>query len=269
VSAGIIRVGVGAVELRGPGLANWAEGRPVLAGVAAHQVAPTVLEAPAHLSPAERRRAIPAVKLALAVADGAAEQSGHDPGSLSAVFASSGADGDTIGAVLSALATPGREVSPTRFHNSVHNAPSGYWSIAVQSREAVTSISCHDASFAAGMLEAGVQAASGGRPILLVAYDLPYPEPLASVRRIEASFGVAFVLSHAPSASALAALRIGIAATAPSYASRCADDRLEDLRRGNPAARSLPLLTMLAAKSSGRVVLDLGHAALDIDVTPW
>jgi hypothetical protein len=51
-------------------------------------------------------------------------------------------------------------------------------------------------------------------------------------------------------------------------AAQCFDPGLEDLRRGNPAARSLPLLARLAARSSGRVCLDLSHGALQIEVLP-
>lgn len=267
MSEGIIRVGVEAVDVRGPGLINWILSRPALAGVEPYHPAPLVLEPPPQLSPAERRRAIPSVKLALAVGSGAVEQSGVDPTVLPAVFASSGADGDTISTILSALATPDREVSPTRFHNSVHNAPSGYWGIAIQSREAVTSLSSYDASFAAGLLEASVQAVSGGRPILLIAYDLPYPAPLNGARRIEASFGAAFVLSPAPSDRAFAELQVGMAVSLDVEATRCTDHGLEQLRCGNPAARSLPLLAMLAARSTGSIRLDLSHGALEVTVT--
>jgi hypothetical protein len=263
---------VEAVEVRGPGLADWAMARPILAGEAAYCAVPVVLEPPSQLSPAERRRAIPSVRLALAVAAGAVRQTGYDPATLPAVFASSGADGDTISAILAALATPAREVSPTRFHNSVHNAPSGYWGIATQSQEAVTSLSCFDASFAAGLLEAAVQVVAGGRPVLLVAYDLPYPEPLNGARRIEASFGVALVLSPEVSRRGLAELAIGTTGVLGGAVSRCSDHGLEDLRRGNPAARSLPLLAMLAGHSSGqidlglgrRVYLELSHGGLEI-----
>jgi lambda repressor-like predicted transcriptional regulator len=264
----LIRVGVEAVAMCGPGLPDWASSRPVLAGTACYRAAPTLLEAPAQLSAAERRRAIPSVKLALGVATAAAVQSGLAPDRLPAVFASSGADGETIVAILAALATPGREVSPTRFHNSVHNAPSGYWGIAVQSREAVTSVSCYDASFAAGLLEAAGQAMTAEQATLLVAYDLPYPQPLDSGRPMAASFGVALVLSPAPSDLAHAVLRMTLSATADNGATSCGDPGLEALRRGNPAARSLPLLKMLAGRSSGRVRLDLSHGALEVDVEP-
>jgi Beta-ketoacyl synthase, N-terminal domain len=262
----IIRVGVEAVAVRGPGLPDFLSSRSVLVGTQPYRAAPVVVEPPPRLSAAERRRAIPSVRLALSLGTAAVAQTGLDPASLPAVFASSGADGETITAILASLATPGREVSPTRFHNSVHNAPSGYWGIAMQSREAVTSVSSFDASFAMGLLEAGVQVVAGGRPVLLVAYDLPYPDPLDGVRRIDASFGVAFVLSPAPSDCALAVLWLRVSGCGD--ASRCLDQGLEMLRGGNPAARSLPLLAMLAAGGGGNVRLDLSHGTLDVKVEP-
>jgi hypothetical protein len=266
MNSGVLRVGVEAVAICGPGLADWSSSRRMLAGAEPYRAAPIVLQPPPQLSAAERRRAIPSVKLALGVGTAAVAQSGHDPASLPAVFASSGADGETITAILSALATPSREVSPTRFHNSVHNAPSGYWGIAVQSRQAVTSLSCYDASFAAGLLEAGAQAVAAGRPTLLVAYDLPYPDPLDSVRRIDASFGVALVLSPPPSDRALAALHLRFAASGD--ASGCSDAGLEALRRRNPAARALPLLAILAGNLTGSLRLDLSQGALEVEVKP-
>src|SRR3978361_519175 len=110
----MIRVAVEAVALLGPGLANWTSAGPVLAGVEAYCAAPIVLQPPAQLSPGERRRAIPSVNLALAVGVAAVEQSRHDPRTLPAVFASSGADGETNNAILMALLTPAREDSPPR-----------------------------------------------------------------------------------------------------------------------------------------------------------
>jgi lambda repressor-like predicted transcriptional regulator len=266
MSAGVIRVGIAALAVRGPGLADWTATQKVLKGVETYNSAPTVLDSPSMLSPAERRRAVPAVKLALGVGAAAVAQAGLDPGGLQAVFASSGADGETIVAILAALATPSREVSPTRFHNSVHNAPSGYWGIAMQSREAVTSVSCHDASFGAGLLEAGVQVVAARRPVLLVAYDLPYPDPLDHARHIESGFGVAFVLLPAASSGALAEIQMTLSHRCK--ASPCVDPALEALRKANPAARSLPLLAALAVRSAGTVRLERGQGTLDLAVTP-
>ncbi len=263
-----VRVWVEAAELLGPGLPCWDTARPVLAGHEPYVPADFVLPPPAQLSPAERRRAIPSVRLALAVGAAAIAGSGLDPATMPAVFASSGADGETIGGILSALALPGREVSPTRFHNSVHNAPSGYWSLAVHSREPVTSLSAYDGSFAAGLLEAAAQTVCGNVVVLLVAYDLPYPEPLHGVRPIAASFGVALVLSPARSERSLAELRIATTPLSADEATECGGHRLEWLRRGNPAARSLPLLEALAASRGGLVRLQLVRGGLGVGVTP-
>jgi hypothetical protein len=285
MSPGVIHIGVEAVALRGPGLLDWETSRAVLRGDAPYRAAPIVLDPPAQLSTAERRRAVPSVKLALGVAAACMDQAGLgrdqagcDQAGLPAVFASSGADGETIAAILAALVTPGRDVSPTRFHNSVHNAPSGYWGIATRSREAVTSVSCFDASFGAGLLEAGVQAVTSERKVLLVAYDLPYPEPLNRLRPIDTAFGVALLLTPARrmsggapgdaplgvSGRVLAELRVAISPA--GGASRCADPGLEALRRGNPAARSLPLLVRLACGSAGRIRLELSRGLLDVEV---
>ena len=135
--------------------------------------------------------------------------------------------------------------------------------------ERLDSLSGYDASFAVGLLEAGVQVVAGGHPILLIAYDVPYPNPLHSVRQITASFGAAFVLTPSPSGRTLAELHISMAAAPVGEPSRCTDVGLESLRRGNPAARCLPLLVMLASRSTGTVRLDLTHGgALEIAVTP-
>jgi hypothetical protein len=299
MSAGVIRIGVAAVALRGPGLLDWEASRPVLRGDAAYRAAPLVLDPPAQLSAAERRRAVPSVKLALGVAascvgqlgcvkagfgppgfdEAGLDQVGLDQAGLPAVFASSGADGETIAAILAALVTPGREVSPTRFHNSVHNAPSGYWGIATRSREAVTSVSCFDASFAAGLLEAAVQALTSRRKVLLVAYDLPYPEPLNRLRPVETGFGVALLLTPPRGGasgeaaggvpgdvSGRAAAELRVAIGGAGEPSRCTDPGLEALRRGNPAARSLPLLVQLACGSTGRIRLELSRGLLDVEL---
>ena len=73
-------------------------------------------------------------------------------------------------------------VSPTRFTNSVHNAAAGCWHIAVASRASSTSLCAFDGSFGAGLIEAATSVHLSGQPVLLVASDSPYPEPLNSVR---------------------------------------------------------------------------------------
>jgi 3-oxoacyl-(acyl-carrier-protein) synthase len=170
----VIEVFVEGIGLRGPGLEGWAASRPILAGAVPFAAAPVILPPPALLPAAERRRAVPPVKLALAVGSEALQQAGRDPSGVATVFTSSGGDGDTVHEILRVLATAEREVSPTRFHNSVHNAPSGYWTIATGSREPSTTLCAHDASFAAGLLEAAVQG-GGGSPPAVVPGGCPPP----------------------------------------------------------------------------------------------
>ena len=157
--------------------------------------------------------------------------------------------------MLEALATTARQISPTRFHNSVHNAAAGYWSIATQCRAPSTSLACFDASFAAGLLEAACQVAGGGDTVALIAYDHPYPEPLRAVRTLLAAFGVALVLAPGATDRSFATLDIEFVAQ-DAAATLVAGPGLEGLRASVPAARSLPLLTMLARGSRETVLLE-------------
>jgi hypothetical protein len=248
-----MRVFLQGIGLCGPGLDGWQNSQPILSGAAPYVAAPTIVPVPVLLPANERRRAVPTVRLAIGVAAEAVAQSGIEAAQLASVFTSSGGDGETVHAILEVLAASEREVSPTRFHNSVHNAPSGYWTIATGCREPATSLCAFDASFAGGLLEAAALAVTSNRPSLLAAYDLPYPEPLHGVRRIEAPFGMALVLTPASTPGTIAALDIATSEGAPQAMD---DAALEALRLGNPAARGLPLLAALARGGNGSLLLD-------------
>ena len=251
----MISVYVEGVGIAGPGLDGWAAARPVLAGLTPYQPATFVPRPVTLLPPAERRRAGGAVRLAIAVASEALAHSGRDAATMAMVFTSSGGDGDTVHEILCVLATDGREVSPTRFHNSVHNAPAGYWSVATGSCEPSTSLCAYDASFAAGLLDAAAQATVDDRPVTLVAYDLPYPEPLQFARPIVDLAGVALVLTPRQTDRSFARLAItpGGPAMQPTP---MPDPRLERLRAGNPAARGLPVLAAIACGRAAAICLE-------------
>jgi len=152
------------------------------------------------------------------------------------------------------LATPERMVSPTLFHQSVHNAAAGYWGIATASQQSSTALSCYDDSFAAGLLEAVTVVCTERCPVLLVAYDLAVPAPLSQARPITTGFAAALVLAPSTDASpAVMRIRLEECADEPS----CLDHPdLEQVRLDNPAARSLPLLTAIAR--GGERVVRLG-----------
>lgn len=263
-----MRVYVEGIGLLGPGLDGWSASRAVLLGKLPYVNMPTVVKASDLLPAAERRRTGVPVKLALAVGQEAFMQAGRNAAEVATVFSSSGGDGENVHAICEVLASPEREVSPTRFHNSVHNASAGYWSIATGARAPSTSLCAFDASFAAGLLETVVQVTVGREPVALIAYDQPYPAPLADVRPIIANFGVALVLAPERTVQSVAALDVRFSSTAEDV-TRMADEQLDVLRRGAPAARALPLLDSLAQAVQGHVVLEYGETArLHVDVAP-
>jgi Beta-ketoacyl synthase, N-terminal domain len=263
----MIRGYIEGVGLCGPGLDGWEASVPVLTGQVDYAPAPTNVPACVLLPANERRRAPKTVKLALAVGAEACAGAVRDPAELPAVFTSSGGDGETINDLLNTLASSQRELSPTKFHNSVHNAPAGYWSIATGAKTASTTLCAHDDSFGAGLLEAMAQMATTGQTVALIAYDVPYPDPLYAARPVSTVFGMALVLSPTPSATAFArlelTLRPGVDTPSPAVPA------LETLRQTTPAARSLPLLAALAGGMGADVTLDyLSDMTLKLNITP-
>jgi hypothetical protein len=251
-----IKVYLNALDVIGPGGDNWEAWRAILRNPSQYEAAKTRTPAITALPPAERRRVGAGVKLALACGLDALAMAQADPASLTTVFSSSGGDGENCHAICEALAGPDRLISPTRFHNSVHNAPSGYWGIASGAMLPSTSLCAHDGSFAVGLLEAATQCVVEGRPVLYVAYDMPYPEPLQGVRPIADQFAVAMLLHHESTQQSMAALEIGLS-NAPL--SRMRHPAIDKVCQGIPAARSMPLLEAIAlndGSASKRVHLE-------------
>jgi hypothetical protein len=262
-----MRVYVEGIGLCGPGLQGWQDSLPVLAGSKDYAAAPAEIPSTSLLPANERRRAAQIVKLALAVGAEAFAAAGRDAAATATVFASSGADGHTIHEILTVLASEQRELSPTRFHNSVHNAAAGYWSIATGAQATSTSLCCYDDSFAAGMLEAAVQVEAACQAVGLIAYDVQYPGPLGTIRPIGAIFAAAFILAPAPSDAAFACLEVRLQ-PAMREGSPSRVPGLELLRQTTPAARSLPLLIALARRENASLCLNyLDDLTLTFDIT--
>lgn len=258
---------VEAVGLMAPGLAGWTASQAVLAGQRSYVVEPMPATMATLLPANERRRITATIKLALQVAHEATTQTDLDAGIIPTIFASSGGDSEVLDKICTVLTQPDRPVSPTHFHQSVHNTPAGYWAIATGCMESSLSLAAYDGSFAAGLREAAALASVEQARVLLVAYDLPLPAPMAGRRKIVAPFGVALLLNPAVTANRLALLRLGSSRDEP--ADRCDDEGLEHLRSGNPSARSLPLLCAMARRAATRVILSAGESAtLTVEVEP-
>ena len=261
----ILTAWIDGVGLLAPGMPDWASGREILAGRQPYVAAPTVLPAPLALPPAERRRASRLVKTALGVGFEAVANAGADAATLATVFSGSGGDGHNCHAICETLADD-RQVSPTRFHNSVHNVAAGYWGIATGAMAPSQVLCAYDASFAAGLLEALTQVATEQTPILLIAYDGEYPAPIHAARPIPDAGGIALLLSPQRTAKSLASVG---AVLAEKPTTTMANGELEALRTAIPAMRGLPLLALLAAGIAGAASLEyLAPLQLKVEVTP-
>ena len=257
-----LRVWVEGVGLWSPQLANFAALRALLAGAA--PAPPLPRPAAATLPPNERRRAPESVLLAVEAAGQAVAMSGHDAAALACVFASSHGDQAITDYMCATLAQAPAELSPTRFHNSVHNAAVGYWTIATGCHAPSTAICAQRASFGAGLLEAAGLALAEQRAVLLVCSDTAGSGPLDEVTRCRQSFGCALVL--APQAGAAALARLDLALQAGAAIDTPLPAPLDDWRAGNPSAASLSLLALLAARGGRCELAAAATLGLRIDM---
>jgi len=258
---------VESIGLLAPGLTGWAASRAILSGEQPYEATPMPTPSVALLPANERRRVTGLVKLALHVAQDAITQAGSDPRMIRTVLTSSGGDSEVLDKICRALTLPDRAVSPTHFHQSVHNTTAGYWSIATGCQHASISLSAYDRSFLAGLREAAALAWAELAAVLLIAYDVPHPFPLSERRGIVAPFGVALLLNPVPGDHRLALLQL--TQTALAVSTPIADPGLEALRIGNPAARCLPLLQAITRPAGQRITLaDEGNMGLMIEVRP-
>ncbi|HSR64744.1 MAG TPA: beta-ketoacyl synthase chain length factor [Xanthomonadaceae bacterium] len=232
------------------GLPSWADAQAFVRDGTRPDDAPA-RPSPQLLAPNERRRAPESVAVALEVAFAACQAAGRDPATLPSVFASTHGDLSITDYICSTLASDPASVSPTRFHNSVHNAAAGYWTIGTGCTEPATALSAYDASFAQGLVEAMAQLHAGAPAVLLVAYDTAAPGPFAPISNSSGLLGAALVLSSPSHAGAPRLRTTLVDADAPPP-----QGPLAGLAGGNAMAPMLPLFQALA---SGHDLLSL-HA---------
>ncbi|WP_028915184.1 beta-ketoacyl synthase chain length factor [Pseudoxanthomonas sp. J31] len=233
------------IGLWAPGVPSWEAFVGLHRGAGAPEAAPA-RPAPTLLPPNERRRAPDTVLVALQAAQAACEAAGRDPASLPSVFTSTYGELAITDNMCATLARAPTEVSPTRFHNSVHNAAAGYWTIGTGAMEPATAISAGQASFAMGLVEALAQLEAGAQAVLLVAYDGPAVGPLNDVLDSQGLLGVALVLARPAAGDRLRlSLQPGEATPAAPPAAVAA---------GNAMAPALVLLEAIAADAAQAVV---------------
>jgi Beta-ketoacyl synthase, N-terminal domain len=201
---------------------------------------------PEILPPNERRRAPDTVAVALQVAHAACFDAGRDPAQLPTVFASTYGDMAITDYMCGTLGRAPTTLSPTRFHNSVHNAAAGYWSIATGCRQPYCALGAGRYTFAAGLFAAALQACADQTDVLYVAYDIDARGPLAQVVHSHGMLGVAVVLS----AAGTTCLTLAVTDEAPGDEAAADSD--------NAMAVCLPLIAAFEGAGDALVRLPLG-----------
>jgi hypothetical protein len=234
--------GVGFWASRLPG---WDIARDVFRGVAKPPAAVATRPSPALLPPAERRRAPDTVAVALEVAARACESAGRDPKLLPSVFACTHGDLHISDAICETLAKTPTLVSPTRFHNSVHNAAAGYWTIATGCMKPYTALSAHGYTFGQGLLESATQALCEQTPVLYVAYDIEARGPCGTMQPSRGVLAGGLVVSPERRERNIARLVLEVQSDASALQS-VARPANAALVEGNALMNALPLFEALA-----------------------
>jgi len=239
------RLHVNGVAMWAPRLPGWERARTILSGGEAAPTLPATRPSPELLPPNERRRAPDTVAVALEVALAACRNADLEPTALSCVFGSTHGDLAITDYMCSTLASTPAQLSPTRFHNSVHNAAAGYWTIGADCVRPYTAISAGAYTFGAGLLEASAQALSSGENILFVCYDIDARGPLATMAPSNGLLSSALVLGPQHGPRVLAALDLTLNTADGLIASRARAGNAA-LVAGNASETCLPFMEALA-----------------------
>jgi hypothetical protein len=205
------------------------------------------------LSSRERRRAPETVRLSMAAAEAACAQAGIDPSQPDAVFTSGMGDLAISDYMCRTLAETPDLLSPMRFHNSVHNAAAGYWSIGAGARGDVTALSGATDSLVTGLIEVIARVRADRRPALLVSYDMVSDGPMEAVWSSRYPFACALLLGVADDDADAWSVRPqpGIERDRCPELPAALAERIAD----NPAARGLHLLALALGRHTGPLEL--------------
>ena len=217
----------------------------------------------------ERRRAPLPVRLAVESSWQASQASLYKPEELSCVFVSALGDTQLTDYMCKVLAGDSKMLSPTKFHNSVHNAAAGYWTISTGCMKAANSVAGYEESVSLTLLEALTQISIEQKPILITFYDAPVSSVLKSLLKNEYPFAVSIVLAPENvgySGTTISAVVKNEAAQWPKLGTK--GDRLNELYESTPTARVLAVLDKLRQKSTTNLVLPLSEGtSLEIQLS--
>jgi hypothetical protein len=252
LTAKIVAVGAWGCEFR-----NWSDLQKILNGETieddgAKGPKPDVI--PAN----ERRRAPLPVRLAVESSWQATQSSSLNAEDLSCVFVSALGDTQLTDYMCKVLAGENKQLSPTKFHNSVHNAAAGYWTISTGCMKAANSVAGYEESVSLTLLEALTQIDNERSPVLLTFYDAPVSLILKDLLKNDYPFAVSLIL--VPDSMDIEGINIS-AEVLPSATEwpllKTSTETLNALYQSTPTARMLALLEALVNGSNDQIGMPL------------
>lgn len=257
------------IGVAGSGFSNWDHAKEVLSQEKEFNPNQPEQYKISILKPNEARRTSTAIKIALQSAEETLSRSSFHADQLFSVFVSSDGDPNILQSICQELATEDKFVSPTQFHNSVHNAPAGYWSIGHQSTKGINSISCGDCSMSGALIEANSLLKMGESAVLIVCFDIKSPSPLDSARHMKYSMATSMIVTEQPNADSLFSVELLLEEIGKSQITKMADPKLEELRGDSPASMSLPLLKALSDQNPSELTLPYSSSkSLHLKLSP-
>ena len=241
-------VGIGAW---GPGFSDWQTLKDLLLNDSIDEASLVTSTPKPEVIPAnERRRAPLPVKAAVDVSWQALQQSGISSEEVACVFASGLGDTEITDYMCRVLTTQEKQLSPTKFHNSVHNAAAGYWTISTHCMKSANSIAAYQKTVGLALLEGFTQCVLLNEPVLITLFDTAAHEAYRQIFACEYSFAAALLIRPATdkalSGSSYLAKICLTEATNASAESTWSSETLSKLYQDNPAAKVLDLLNAIA-----------------------
>lgn len=249
------------IGLQAPGLEGWQDSLQILLGKTPYESLPLSKYSPQFLPANERRRTTPTIKLALRTAEATVQNYTHaDIASMPTLFCCVDGDTEISAKMTRAILQDEPMVSPIHFHNSVHNAPAGYWMIGQGNQQAASAISAGQYQIGNSLIEAMSQLHETTPKMLLVMYDLPIDPIIETYQPDIQPFGVGLVISLQKTEKSLAKLELNLN---PGQKNLPREEWFGE----NSAAQLLPLLKTLAQRQNGTFhypLSDALHATLSI-----
>lgn len=195
-----------------------------------------------------RRRATSQTRAAIEVFEQVVSGAGWDGSTVFTLWGTAHGEHATSISMFQGMARGEGKLSPTQFHNSVHNAAGGYASIAEKNTTTSTTLTGGGELVVSGLFEASSRLHANGKEVVLVFFDEPLQGPFA-VPGMDAGIAVGFGLT---SRGEGAMARLG-------DFSREAVEGVHSAppHQGMHVAAALPLLEHIVGGHPGRVALQI------------